>query len=101
WIERTEESVSMRVHPWLKFPLGHGNRFFRLFNQLLNKITGGKTAGATNIVKQMPAWLNVPNALTGLRLALVPFIIQATILNAHRLALILFLTAGFNAFCYG
>src|SRR5215813_2125752 len=44
----------------------------------------------------MAAWLNLPNALTLLRLALVPFILQATLTNEHGRALAIFLAAGFT-----
>jgi cardiolipin synthase len=38
----------------------------------------------------LPRWINVPNGFTALRLALVPFIIQAILQGRHVLALALF-----------
>jgi cardiolipin synthase len=56
----------------------------------------------------MRAWLNVPNFFTLLRLALVPFVIQAILTGRHFLALALFAAAaltdivdGFAARRYG
>lgn len=42
----------------------------------------------------MPRWLNLPNSLTLLRLALVPFVIQAVAGGHHTLALALFAAAA-------
>jgi cardiolipin synthase (CMP-forming) len=42
----------------------------------------------------MAPWLTLPNLLTLLRLAVVPFIVQATLGGAHVRALVLFLAAG-------
>jgi cardiolipin synthase (CMP-forming) len=42
----------------------------------------------------MPAWLNLPNFFTTLRLLLVPFIIQAILAGRHTLALVLFASAA-------
>src|SRR5262249_38119532 len=44
----------------------------------------------------MAAWLNLHNALTLLRLALVPFILQGTLTHEHGRALAIFLAAGFT-----
>ena len=42
----------------------------------------------------MPAWFNLPNLLTALRLALVPWIVQSILTGAHLRALVVFLAAG-------
>jgi cardiolipin synthase len=42
----------------------------------------------------MPRWINVPNGFTALRLALVPFVIQAILEGWHVLALALFAAAA-------
>ena len=42
----------------------------------------------------MPRWINVPNGFTALRLALVPFVIEAILHGAHFLALALFAVAA-------
>jgi len=42
----------------------------------------------------MPRWITVPNALTLLRLILVPFIIRAVLAGRHTLALVLFAAAA-------
>ncbi len=42
----------------------------------------------------MPPWVNLPNILTGVRLALVPFIVQAILTGRHQLALALFAFAA-------
>lgn len=42
----------------------------------------------------MPAWLNLPNALTFLRLALTPFVIQAIVTEKPGLAVALFIFAA-------
>jgi cardiolipin synthase len=44
----------------------------------------------------MAGWLNLPNFFTLLRLALAPFVIQATVSGAHGRALALFIAAGFT-----
>lgn len=38
----------------------------------------------------MPGWLNVPNSLTAVRLALTPFVVAAILAGKHHLALALF-----------
>jgi cardiolipin synthase len=42
----------------------------------------------------LPRWINLPNGLTALRLALVPFVIQAIVDGRHLLALALFAVAA-------
>ncbi|MBZ5580862.1 MAG: CDP-alcohol phosphatidyltransferase family protein [Acidobacteriia bacterium] len=42
----------------------------------------------------MPRWVNLPNLITLLRLALVPFVIVAVLNGQHVLALTLFVIAG-------
>jgi cardiolipin synthase (CMP-forming) len=42
----------------------------------------------------MPRWINVPNALTMSRLALVPFVVRAVLEGRHRTALALFCVAA-------
>jgi cardiolipin synthase len=42
----------------------------------------------------MPPWINLPNGFTALRLALVPFVIQAILQGRHVLALELFAAAA-------
>lgn len=42
----------------------------------------------------MPRWINVPNGFTALRLALVPFVVQAVLEGRHVLALALFAAAA-------
>jgi cardiolipin synthase (CMP-forming) len=42
----------------------------------------------------MPRWINVPNALTVARLALVPFVVQAILEGRHGAALALFAAAA-------
>jgi cardiolipin synthase len=44
----------------------------------------------------MPRWLNIPNSFTLLRLALVPFVIQAVLQGRHFAALALFAFAAFT-----
>jgi cardiolipin synthase len=44
----------------------------------------------------MPVWVTIPNVLTLLRLALVPFVIAAVLAGRHTRALELFLLAGFT-----
>jgi cardiolipin synthase len=42
----------------------------------------------------MPRWINLPNLLTLLRLALVPFIVASVLAGRHMLALTLFFSAS-------
>jgi len=42
----------------------------------------------------LPRWINVPNGFTALRLALVPFVVQAILQGRHMLALALFAAAA-------
>ncbi len=42
----------------------------------------------------MPSWVNLPNALTSLRLALVPFLVSAILDGRHTFALALFVVAA-------
>jgi cardiolipin synthase len=44
----------------------------------------------------MPAWVNLANLFTLLRLALVPFVIRAILQGSHRTALVLCVVAGFT-----
>ena len=44
----------------------------------------------------MPVWVTIPNFLTLLRLALVPFVVAAVLAREHTRALGLFLVAGFT-----
>jgi cardiolipin synthase (CMP-forming) len=44
----------------------------------------------------MPHWLNLPNLFTFLRLASVPFVVQATLAGDHARALTILLLAGFT-----
>src|SRR5476649_1891991 len=44
----------------------------------------------------MPAWVNLANLFTLLRLALVPFVIRAILEGSHRTALVLCVVAGFT-----
>jgi cardiolipin synthase len=49
----------------------------------------------------MPQWLNIPNLLTLLRLALTPFVIQAILDGRHLLALTIFAAAAFTDYLDG